>query len=98
MIFQGYNNLKIVNTSAFTWQYRKIVRCTRKKNNNKTFPLMAKCSVKPNFSGAKFSRKQEQDNQSSLPYNNFFHNIFEVIIIRFKNALNRDIHDTKREC
>lgn len=31
MIFQGYNNLKIVNTSAFTWQYRKIVRCTRKK-------------------------------------------------------------------
>lgn len=31
MIFQGYNNLKIVNTSAFSWQYRKIVRCTRKK-------------------------------------------------------------------
>ena len=97
MIFQGYNNLKIVNTSAFSWQYRKIVRCTRKKKH-KTFPLMAKWSVKPTFTGTKFSRKQEQDNQSSLSYNNFFHNIFAVIIIRFKNALNRYIYNTKREC
>ena len=50
MIFQGYNNLKIVNTSAFTWQYRKIVRCTRKKNTHtQNIPSNGKVVRKTNF-------------------------------------------------
>lgn len=49
MIFQGYNNLKIVNTSAFSWQYRKIVRCTRKKKKQQNIPSNGKVLRKTKF-------------------------------------------------